>query len=272
MKTLTLPEIIATQHFGVAETGANKPLFIRGIDTRLHKSGDYVLKYRGAERMDAAACGRELLAAFLATLLDVNTPQPVIIHVGPDFVETMRGLPVYPQVAKSIGSNFGSKYVSGNIPLRPTQLLSPEQTQQAARIFVFDLLIKNSDRNRIKPNLFLAEDKIFIIDHELAFGFLFTLPSFLSPVAWQLNSTDVADAGNHFFYSFLRQRAKTIDWEEAFEPLTNFHQEYWTKIEELLPAAWKDDLMFDNIRSHIDAVFSNLASFKSEIWNKLLAR
>lgn len=272
MKTLTLFEVIAMQHFWIAESGANKPLFIRGVDTRQHESGDYVLKYQGAERMDATACGRELLAAFLAALLDINTPEPVIIHVGPDFVETMRGSSVYPQVAKSIGINFGSRYIPGNIPLRPTQSLSREQAQQAARIFIFDLLIKNSDRNHLKPNLFLADDKIYIIDHELAFGFLFTLPSLLSPVAWQLNHTDVTDAGNHFFYSFLRQKAKTIDWEEAFEPLTNFHQEYWSKMEELIPSAWKNELMFDNIHSHIDAVFSNLASFKSEIWNKLLAQ
>lgn len=47
---------------------------------------------------------------------------------------------------------------------------------------------------------------------------------------------------------------------------------YWSKMEELIPSAWKNELMFNNIHSHIDAVFSNLASFKSEIWNKLLAQ
>ncbi|MEO6037156.1 MAG: HipA family kinase [Saprospiraceae bacterium] len=270
MKIFPLPEVIALQSFGVAESGANKPLFIRGVELGNRKSGDYVLKYRGAERMDEGACQRELLAAWLATEMKISTPSPVVVHVTSQFVETLRGKDVYANVSKSIGLNFGTRYVPANLPLRPGQLLSPEQERQAARIFVFDQLIRNADRNERKPNLFLANEQIFAIDHELAFDFLFILPSLLNPVAWQLNDTDVNAAKNHFFFPSVYKRSKTLDWEAVYEPFFTVNLD-WTQFASECPPAWHDATTLDKIKTRINTILTNIEKFKSELWNKLLA-
>lgn len=39
-------------------------------------------------------------------------------------------------------------------------------------MFAFDALIDNTDRRVVKPNLLTGSDDLFVIDHELAFGFL----------------------------------------------------------------------------------------------------
>jgi hypothetical protein len=46
-----LPEVLATQLLSTAQNGANRPLFIRGIEDYTFVENDYVLKYRGAERI-----------------------------------------------------------------------------------------------------------------------------------------------------------------------------------------------------------------------------
>lgn len=50
-----LPEIIPLQWVRTLEGGANKPIVILGADRREQQSSYFVLKYRGAERMDEAA-------------------------------------------------------------------------------------------------------------------------------------------------------------------------------------------------------------------------
>jgi hypothetical protein len=72
----TLPEIIAISTIGTAQSGANRPLFIRGIDSQTHQRGFYVLKYQGLERMDNRTSGRELLAALLAKEWGITVPEP----------------------------------------------------------------------------------------------------------------------------------------------------------------------------------------------------
>jgi hypothetical protein len=44
-----LPEITALRVIETAQTGANRPLFIRGRDNKTKQKGFYVLKYQGAE-------------------------------------------------------------------------------------------------------------------------------------------------------------------------------------------------------------------------------
>lgn len=265
-----LPKVVALQAFKVAETGANQPLFIKGVDVAARQAGEYVLKYRGAERMDEQACLRELLAAFLADSLGVFVPEPVGVIVQNEFVETLRGWPVFPKIQQSVGLNFGSIYKSGNISVQQHQTFTPDQLQEAAQIFVFDVLVKNPDRNIQKPNLFLADDHFWAIDHELAFGFLVTLPSLLSKDPAELNDTDVNDAKNHFFYPALTRNVRRIDWDEVFNPFEQFQQDFWMQASVAIPTDWHDEATLTCIQARLNPVFQNFQTFRTQIWNKLL--
>jgi hypothetical protein len=199
-----LPEIIALSVVETAQSGANRPLFIRGVNRQRKEKGFYVLKYQGAERMDNRTSGRELLAAFLAQEWGLTVPEPVKIIVLDNFLNTLTGHEDFKNIQKSKGCiNFGNVKIMGDADLSYHVALTHEQVQQAAKIFIFDLIIQNADRRFEKPNMFLAKDKIHLIDHELAFGFLDTLPFLRSPKPYILNETDVNSAKNHFFLSYI---------------------------------------------------------------------
>ena len=77
-----LPTIEALSPHELFQTGANKPLLITGVDI-LGNKGDYVVKFRGAERMSNDAFLRELLAAFLAMQMEI----PVVIACNRKYIK-----------------------------------------------------------------------------------------------------------------------------------------------------------------------------------------
>ena len=264
-----LPEIIPFQWVRTLTSGANCPMLVRGVDLVNQTPGDFVLKYRGAERMDETASRRELVAAWIAAELDIWTPEPVLVRVDPDFV---RGVPpdFQPVLAgRALGLNFGCRFVEGKTIIQPGEILVAELHQAAARVFAFDLLAQNGDRRPEKPNSFLAEGRIYLIDHELAFGFLSMLPMFANPEPWILNETDVLAAKKHLFYPMLRQ-SKGVDWAAALGTLPNLTPQFWQRTAELLPDEWKNTGEINRIRDHFESIQQNTATFISEIWNKLI--
>ncbi len=85
-----LPIIEALSPHKLFETGANKPLLITGVDTNGSK-GDYVVKFRSAERMSYEASMRELLAAFIAMQMEITIVKPVIVNISQNFVDLLQG-------------------------------------------------------------------------------------------------------------------------------------------------------------------------------------
>jgi hypothetical protein len=266
----TLPEIIAISTIGTAQSGANRPLFIRGIDSKTNQRGFYVLKYQGSERMDNRTSGRELLAALLAKEWGITVPKPVKIIVSDDFLNTLIEHDDFLNIAKSKNCfNFGNVKITDNIDISRFATLTPQQLQQAARIFLFDVIIQNADRRFEKPNMFFAKGNIYIIDHELAFGFLDTLSFLRSPKPYILNETDVKSAKNHFFYPILHQN-KSLNWEEVLQEFSHLPNSFWTRLREIIPTQWQT-VEIEQIETHIIQIIDNFELLKIEIWTKLLA-
>lgn len=263
-----LPEIIPLQWVRTLAGGANQPLVIRGVDAS-GLPGEYVLKYRGAERMDEAACRRELLAAWIAAEMDIWTPEPVVIYIEEAFIDTVPPALQEALRRKSPGWNFGTRYLAANVSLQPSTELPPVLFQTAARIFAFDLMLQNADRRSEKPNAFLANERIYVYDHELAFGFLVMLPMFANPEPWILSQTDVAAAKNHLFYPMLCGN-KAVDWEAALSSFSQLTPPFWQRANDLLPETWKDAQEMARIESHINQIGHHLHTFTEEIWNKLI--
>ncbi len=250
-------------------SGANRPMLIRGIDQNRQQSGDFVLKYRNEERMNETTCRRELLAAWMAAEMDIAVPEPVVIHVDHNFVDTVPADLRTIMNTKALGLNIGSRYISGNTTFQPSPNLPKELHQTAARIFAFDLMLQNADRRDEKPNSFLAGGKIYVYDHELSFGFLSMLPMFANPTPWVLNDTDVLAAKQHLFYPMLRQN-RNVQWEAALSTLSQLTPYFWQRASELIPIEWEDTTEMARIQGHIESIQQHITTFISEIWNKLI--
>lgn len=264
-----LTEIVPLQWVQTLSSGANKPIVIRGVHANGEQSGEYVLKYRGGERMDVGACRRELLAAWLAAEMDISVPEPVVVRVDVSFAQKVPNEIGAILAKSSLGLNFGSRFIEGKTVVQPEVALPQDLLQSAARIFVFDLLTQNSDRRSEKPNSFLADSKIYIIDHELAFAFLSLLPIFANSKPWILSEIDIKTAKNHLFYPDLRTK-KEINWEAAINALQQITPQFWHCAHSLLPKDWQDSEEINRIRNHFESIQQNSGTFISEICNKLL--
>jgi hypothetical protein len=265
-----IKHVMALEPTGTTRGGANKPLFITAFNRHLNKTEEFVLKYRGAERMNERASARELIGAFLAMQVGIPVPEPAIVSVNDLFLNLLTHHSDYAQIIHSKGLNFGSQKILETIDLMPNQLLSPLHLKQATRIFIFDIMIQNADRNFQKPNMFLSNNRICVIDHEIAFGFIDTFSFLRSANPWTFNETDVQSFKKHFFYPQLCQNP-LVDIDEALEPFEQINDVFWEKLSNFVPQEWRT-AEIQNIRQHITQILEHLSEFKKEIWTKLLVQ
>lgn len=251
----TLSIVQALGHLKEFESGANKPVLVIGVDESGIK-GDYVVKLRGAERMSNEASMRELLAAFIAMQMEIPVVTPVVVHISNDFVDLLKGNDAWKNASSSIGYNFGSKYLKDFLIMPVNQQLNSHQLNNAQTIFAFDILIQNSDRRKEKPNTLTNGNEIVILDHELAFGFIFDL--FKDPHPWKIKEKDLEWIGLHYLLPKIRH--KDFDFDEFSKRLDNLDENFWNTAWGLIPDNWRSD-QFNLIKNYFTAILENKASF-----------
>ncbi len=254
-----LPIIEALSPHESFESGANKPLLITGVDSN-GKKGDYVVKFRGAPRMYEAACMRELLGAFIATQMNIRVVSPVIINISSGFIELLIGTDSWLYANKSLGFNYGSKYIKRYSTILPTQDLNNHQLQHAQTIFAFDVASQNPDRTYEKPNMFTDGTEIVIYDHELAFSFVMEiLPN---PRPWEIRVADLEWINKHCLLS--RIKGKEFDFDDFSRRFDNLDGNFWATARNLIPEEWLSD-EFDRIKQHFTAICNNKDAFIIEL-------
>lgn len=259
-----LPVIEALSPHEVFETGANKPLLITGVDYKGTK-GDYVVKFRAAERLSNEAFMRELLAAFIAAEMEIKVVSPVIVNVSQNFVDMLVGNSTWQYASKSLGFNYGSEYIKGYLTIPISQDLNNHQLVYAQTIFAFDILIQNSDRTTNKPNMITNGNEIVIFDHELAFGFVFDL--FENPNPWKIREVDHEWINRHCFLSKIK--GKFFDFDEFSNRFNNLDEQFWNKAWNSVPDEWKNQ-QFEKIEKHISSIRAHKDDFILEL-KKLMA-
>jgi hypothetical protein len=255
----TLPIIEALTPHDVLESGANRPLLITGANSQGVK-GDYVVKFRNAQRMSAEACMRELISLFIARELEIQSVSPVIIHISAEFVELLQGKSIWQIASQSIGHNFGSEYIKGEKTLLVPEELNSYQLPFAQSIFIFDVFIQNPDRTVNKPNMLTDARDITIFDHELAFGFIFDL--FKNPTPWIISNADMIWINQHVLLP--RIRGKEFDFEGFMERLLRLDANFWDKAWNLLPPQWRVN-QFEQIREYLSSIVAHADSFMIEL-------
>jgi hypothetical protein len=255
----TLPIINALSPHQSFDTGANRPMLIRGVGGNGVK-GDFVVKFLGAERMSSEASLRELLAAFIAAQMEIKVVQPVIVNISKEFVDLLKGDNAWQYAHKSVGYNFGSEYLTKFTTIIPGQDLHNKQLNDAQTIFAFDVVIQNPDRRLDKPNMLTDGTNIVIYDHELAFSFVMEI--FPNPKPWELREADLEWINRHCVLP--RIRGKEYDFEEFSRRFDNLDENFWITARNLVPKEWLSE-QFDRIKQHFSAICSNKDSFIIEL-------
>jgi hypothetical protein len=248
------------------ESSQNRPVLIRGINVDTGVADYYVIKPAGANRMYNGAAMRELIASLLALELELQTPEPVIVEVDDRFIELTKGTVYYSSFEKSQGLNFGSKYIEGHNIWKDDHFKTPVLFSEIQKIFIFDIFIENSDRNKIKPNLMTNNQQILIFDHEIAFSFADIL-LYNNATPWKFSDNDIQLFQNHLFYNFLH--GKEFVSESFVDKMGTLDYRFWEKVESLLPKEWMHE-KYPMIKNHLLKRISELEKFKNEIKRLLI--
>lgn len=252
-----------TNYIKTLGTGTNKPILVHAVDKDGNRD-EMVVKLLESERMDKHANLRELVATLIAQKLDINIPAAAIISINNDFVQTLYGQNVHERVHKSMGINFGSTYLEDLQQISVYDDLKKTQTKDALKIFYFDMMIQNADRTIIggKPNLFYKNGTLWILDHELAFTFLFPIIGRASTEPWIINESDKNMVENHILYSKLKNKIRDFSsLEDILVPLTS---EFWRETESDIPVEWMVE-DYNKIKDHINAIIDNSPAFLKQI-------
>ncbi len=255
-----LPKVFAQLFHSNFNTSANKPLLITGINKESGEKLDYVVKLKAAERMSNEASMRELLACFISMEFDLPVIQPAIVEITPEFVETLKANDSWQPANKSLGNNFGSLNLTDHKILIINQPLNNHQLLHAQNAFFFDMFIQNSDRTTNKPNVLTNGNDLVILDHEIAFGFIF--PPSLTIKIWEMTEVGKEWVRNHCLLPLIK--GKEYNFNELSEKMDNLNTAFWVKAASLIPPEWMTD-QFVSIRATLTNIIKEKAKFILEL-------
>jgi hypothetical protein len=262
----SLPTIFVESSLKAFTESANKPFVINGVNKTTFLKEEFVVKLNSSERMSPNAAMREILASLIAIELRIPTPAPALIEVSDAFVKTRVGFEDYQRFSQSIGINYGNKFLGDNvIQFIPSSLESyVGRKKELQEVFIFDLFIENSDRTYNKPNLLIKNKTIYVIDHEIAFGFSLDIRP--NPKPWIFDQAIRYIIENHCLYANLK--GKNFLSNDIFQNISKLNDTFWTKAYELLPNQWKlND--FVKIRDYLSLKIEHITEFKNEIMEVL---
>lgn len=196
---------------------------------------------------------REAFSAMLAADLSLPVPEPYLVEIDDDFLESIKDSDVYRKIYESNRIAFGSKRLPNGFSAWVKDGNVPESLVDcAAEILLFDQIVVNSDRKPENPNCHFNGKQFAIFDHELTF---MQSQILFWKEPWAEGGMDgVADGNGHIFARpHLSKKPKTLDrfvsaWKEL--PFDRF-DDYALA----LPAQWGgyDDYISMTIKHLIDA-------------------
>lgn len=263
-----LPLVEALEAGKILSSGRTSPMIVRGVCRQTGQKGEYVVKMKGSDQMWEGSSLNEMLASFIALELTFHVPEPAVINISEDFLETMRHRHDNFNIAtKSLGLNFGSALKDGFQEVLPKQSLSPELKAKLCEMFAFDVLLGNTDRRKDKPNFLTNGKDLLIFDHELAFSFTQVLPFARNPNPWLISEADMTWLSNNFCYQHLK--GNNVDFSNFTARLSVINDGFWEKAIDIIPKEWQNEHI-NTIRKNLTKIVENKEQFALELNRVLL--
>lgn len=192
-------------HTGFIDGGGTKPVKIEAVD-KDNNIGQYVVKiFKKKHEYEAFATSKEFISSFLASEFDLLTPEYFVIKIKKDYVADLYDDEELKEL--HFGYHFCTKLIEGSLPFNSNAKNHFLLGYDHANIFSFDYLMLNFDRRRIKPNMLIKNDDIYIIDHEI------TLPFYSIPGGQKteytkntfFSQTNSFNMSSHVFYHIMKK-------------------------------------------------------------------
>lgn len=178
--------------------GKPEPFAVKLFDSKGIEEGQYA--------------SREVYGNVLATALDLPTPKPALIDFTDTFIQTLSCDDKKLLLGKDNRLKFGCKFIEGSVAFSPNSPKYAFERYEYENIYAFDQLIYNVDRYVGKPNILLADNHYYLIDHELTLPINYltlknfrsqqTLFNFKAHIFYKLLRRGRKESKNHFFETF----------------------------------------------------------------------
>ena len=247
-------------------SGSTKPCFMTLVDDDGNFMGQYVVKvFKPTNLEQSKNTNKEVYGSILATEFDLATPPPVLVKVEQRIIDQLNGSEKYKGFNLIRGTYFATKYMENvfdySIATKP-----PLEDWEIENIFAFDVLIRNIDRHKKKPNLFFKNKEVYLIDHELTFAVGLmdkTFTDMLKEKGKYWNFVEVIKEGKlirkHLFLDYLRERnkTKTVEFDTFAQYLTLFDLDVLDDYQSQLRNFGHDTEDYHIIKSYLVDVKSN---------------
>lgn len=151
-----LEQVRVTRYVTPLREGGSLPGVVEAEDL-----GTYVCKFRGAGQGPRVLVA-EVVVAGLARLLDVPTPDQVVLDLDPEIARYEADEEVQDLINASAGLNLGIDFLPGSFGFDPAA--EPDR-DLAGRVLWLDAFSANVDRSWRNPNLLVWRGTLQAIDH-----------------------------------------------------------------------------------------------------------
>jgi len=201
----------------------------------------------------------EAVAAMLGADLNLPVPEPFLVELSADFIGLIPESE--PEIKKIFQAScryaFGSRFLSGGYAVWPKGELVPETlSSEAAEVFVFDVIVVNSDRRPDNPNCLWSGTAIAIFDHELTFAqeqILF----WKEP--WLAGGFDQSNDKNIHIFAKPYHKKSPADLDRFVAAWENLPQNRFSEYRNALPMEWVGDgVRINQVIKYLDDVRKNI--------------
>jgi len=226
---------IAEQYLGRAEFGRTLPLRLtcsRQNDdaAAARDSAEFFAKFVGLPEIIEQSLFAEMLGNVLARACGITTGEPAFIEIDEAFSEFLRAVDV--RVKPGLG--VGSRSLGAGIGPPTFGRMSDEQTQEAARIYLFDLLVQNPDRRVDNPNCLVVARQLAAIDFESCFSFLYPIVG-NSAHPWEVSRQGIGS--RHLFRRNLNDAG--VEWPMLVRSIVATGLDVLASCDVWMPQAWR---------------------------------
>jgi hypothetical protein len=156
MKPLTAKRLLKTMKSGSSLPGL--------VET---EAGNYIVKWSGSGE-GTVGSAVDWITTQLAEHFKIPTAPHALINIEEDFIEQTNYDEVRDIIGWSVGINLGVQFIPDAKPytLQDAELLEPSLKDF---VFLFDVLVLNTDRTLENPNILLANAQSYFLDFSAAF-------------------------------------------------------------------------------------------------------
>ncbi|WP_415142321.1 HipA family kinase [Nocardioides sp.] len=186
-----LTRVAVTRYVTPLREGGSLPGIVEADDL-----GTYVCKFRGAGQ-GLRVLVAEVIVAGLCRVLDIPTPDQVVLDLDPDLARYEADEEVQALLSASPGTNLGIDFLAGAFGYDAGHRPDPDL---AGRILWLDAFIANVDRSWRNPNLLVWNGVLYAIDHGASLYFHHSWPG--GPGSPERFAAQPYDAGEHIMLAY----------------------------------------------------------------------